>query len=154
MTISFREFNPADTNFLKQLLIDSFNSDSELAFGDGIKMGPPGYDNGILATNIIKDTNFLKLIILNQNHACGILVFTLGTPNVINYFCLDPHFIGKNIGSSAWQLIEKEYPGTWQLETPDFSLRNHHFYEKNGFTKIDEKIYTPDSSSFIYMKED
>ena len=54
-----------------------------------------------------------------------------------NFYTLDMLFINpvcgaRGIGTKVWLDIEKEYPEarTWMLETPDYSKRNHYFYEK------------------------
>ncbi len=31
----------------------------------------------------------------------------------------------------------------WTLETPDYAIRNHHFYEKNGFLKVGHTAVVP-----------
>lgn len=152
MQISFREMVPKDEVFLSQLLESSFNSDSELAFGSGVKLGPPGYDDGSLAKKIIANTSLKKLIILANNHECGTLVYSDVVVNEIHYLCLSPDYINQGIGSKVWHLFENNRAGLWQLETPDFSLRNHAFYMKNGFVKVAEKEYGKTSKSFIFEK--
>lgn len=152
MQISFRELNDNNELFLSEILEESFNSDSELAFGKGIRLGPPGYDDGTLSKKILNNALLTKLIINADGKDCGVLIYTKGNPNIIDYFCLDPSFIGMGIGSMAWKIFEKNKNEIWQVETPDFSLRNHHFYEKNGFKKIDEKVYESNAVSFIYRK--
>ncbi len=32
----------------------------------------------------------------------------------------------------------------WSLETPDYAIRNHHFYEKNGFLKVGHTPAVPE----------
>ena len=152
MQILFRELIEKDELFLNDVLEKSFNFDSEVAFGKSIRLGPPGYDNGTLSKKIINSDSFTTLIIIADQEECGVLVYTIGTPNIVNYFCLDPVFIGKGIGSLAWRKLEQEKKGIWQLDTPAFSLRNHFFYEKNGFEKIGEKTYESNAVSFIYRK--
>jgi hypothetical protein len=54
-----------------------------------------------------------------------------------------------------WQFIEETYPSTksWTLETPSFALKNHYFYEKCGFEKIEEKKEPGEEwVSFVYRK--
>lgn len=150
--ISFREVVSTDQEFLKELLVESFNSDSELALGKGIKLGPPGYDNGILAKKIVMDTLRVNLIILVENQKCGLLVYSEDEIKEIHYFCLLPKYINQSIGTKVWREFEKDKLGVWQLETPDYSLRNHAFYQKNGFKKIGEKCYGTNSKSFVFEK--
>lgn len=43
-----------------------------------------------------------------------------------------------NTGIGTWILheIRRMFPlvSVWRLQTPDYATRNHHFYQKNGFT--------------------
>nr|WP_161841951.1 GNAT family N-acetyltransferase [Enterococcus sp. JM4C] len=71
-----------------------------------------------------------KLIIQSLGIDCGVLIYQLGVPNLVEYFCLLPDFSGRGVGSTAWQLFEQGQTGIWRLETPDYSKRNHHFYQK------------------------
>ena len=50
--------------------------------------------------------------------------------------------------------LEEEYTEarTWMLETPDYSKRNHHFYEKCGFKKIGEHVFEDGGKSFVFIK--
>ena len=152
MVITFRELLLSDNHFLSEVLVSAFDSDSELAFGDGVKLGPRGYDDGSLAKRIMADNVLIKLVILKDNQECGVLIYSEGDRNEIHYFCLASEYINQAIGSEAWQSFEENISGSWQLETPDFSLRNHHFYQKNGFKKIGEKVYDKESKSFVFEK--
>jgi N-acetylglutamate synthase-like GNAT family acetyltransferase len=51
-----------------------------------------------------------------------------------------PEYQGKKIGQKAMKFLEKEITDAkeWDLITPFKSFRNHHFYEKMGYKKIDE----------------
>ncbi|WP_430611355.1 GNAT family N-acetyltransferase [Enterococcus sp. DIV0876] len=152
MCIRFHAINQSDAVFLADVLKKSFDSDSELAFGKGVKLGPPGYDDGTLCEKILQDTSLQKLIISYKQENCGILVYKDGEPSTISYFCLDPRFIGQGIGTRTWKAFEVNKKGIWQVETPDFSLRNHHFYQKLGFKQIGEKSYGDQSKSFLFVK--
>jgi hypothetical protein len=65
-------------------------------------------------------------------------------------------FIGQGIGSKFLRGVMNLYPieSLWVLETPDYSIRNHRFYECNGFVLI--KKIKPDPSLgygfFVYKK--
>ena len=153
MTILFRKLIDKDKIFLEKVLIDSFNEDSERAFGSGKKEGPPGYDNGELAKKILNDRKANKLVIQVNEIDCGILIYQKEPTQVIDYFCILPVYANKGLGSEVWRMFEQNKTGVWVLETPDFSIRNHHFYEKNGFQKIAEKTYGPKAKSFVFQKD-
>ena len=62
------------------------------------------------------------------------------------------------IGTNAMKFLEMEFPDAkkWTLETPHLSYRNHHFYEKMGFTKVGETEPDPKNNGFylyLYEKE-
>lgn len=59
-------------------------------------------------------------------------------------FCIDPDFKNQGHGSDVFKSIEKRYPvKKWQLETPDYSVRNHYFYtNKCGFSLDKQKENT------------
>ncbi len=120
MCMTFSACTQSDALFLANVLKKSFDSDSEMAFGKGTRLGPPGYEDG--------------------------------DPSIIHYFCLDPVFIGKGLGTRIWETFERNKTGIWQLETPAFSLRNHHFYIKLGFKQIGEKRYGPEATAFVFEK--
>lgn len=67
---------------------------------------------------------------------------------------INPACASKGIGSMVWKDIEKEYNEAkiWILETPDYSKRNHHFYEKCGFEKIGEHVFKDGAKSFVFIK--
>ncbi|MGM0124432.1 hypothetical protein IGI37_001810 [Enterococcus sp. AZ194] len=153
MVVSFRKLIELDCEFVAGVLEQSFNEDSERAFGVGIKGGPPGYNDGTLVKRVFENNQLSKLVIQYNGIDCGVLVFQEGTPSVIEYFCVLPVYTNKGVGSAAWRQFEAEHSGIWALETPDYSKRNHHFYIKNGFIKISEKVYESGARSFVFQKD-
>ncbi len=152
MCMTFSACTQSDALFLANVLKKSFDSDSEMAFGKGTRLGPPGYDDGTLCKKIMSNHALKKLVISCGKERCGILVYEDGDPSIIHYFCLDPVFIGKGLGTRIWETFERNKTGIWQLETPAFSLRNHHFYIKLGFKQIGEKRYGPEATAFVFEK--
>ncbi|MHA2275345.1 MAG: GNAT family N-acetyltransferase [Candidatus Kariarchaeaceae archaeon] len=66
---------------------------------------------------------------------------------------VDPSFQGNGIGKKTWMHIEKKYPTkTWKLETPEFTISYQIFFEKLGFSKVDENVYE-DVTIFVYEKK-
>jgi len=51
---------------------------------------------------------------------------------------VDPDHQGRGVGRQIIRLMYRHYPDVarWTLETPEYSTRNHAFYEGMGFTKI------------------
>ncbi|WP_408641630.1 GNAT family N-acetyltransferase [Solibacillus palustris] len=58
----------------------------------------------------------------------------------LNRIFIADAFQNKGLGSQIMQLIENEFPDAHSrsLDTPHLNTRNHHFYEKLGYVKIDE----------------
>ena len=138
-----------EDQLLERIIRTSFDADSAFHLGAGKRDGPPGYDNGELLKRVKQEPK-VSLYLLQEEIIIGLIVAN-DSENQILYFCLAPEYMGQGYGTIAWQLFEKFLPNTWQLETPSYSLRNHHFYEKNGFKKIGEKWYSKDKS-YIYQK--
>jgi len=52
-------------------------------------------------------------------------------------------------------MLKNSEPSVWRLVTPYKAYRNHHFYEKFGYTKVSEIQPDPDNEFkvFEYIKE-
>jgi ribosomal protein S18 acetylase RimI-like enzyme len=136
---------------LEEILQTSFDADTTFHLGEGMRDGPPGYDDGKLLKRVKADAA-LSIYLLQEVTIVGLIVVNYKQRELC-YFCLKPDSIGKGLGSHAWQLFEKLHPvDYWRLETPAYSHRNQNFYEKNGFKKIGQKRYSEESISYIYQK--
>ncbi|WP_342424856.1 GNAT family N-acetyltransferase [Paenibacillus sp. FSL E2-0178] len=62
---------------------------------------------------------------------------------------INPIHQNQGMGHQVMKLIEAKYPEVqkWWLDTPNWSISNHYFYEKNGYVKIKEE-----HGLFIYEK--
>lgn len=60
----------------------------------------------------------------------------------IHCICVIPEYENKGIGQSAMKFIENEFPNAtlWTLRTPSDKERNLYFYNKVGYTIVDECI--------------
>jgi ribosomal protein S18 acetylase RimI-like enzyme len=103
-------------------------------------MAPPGYDSLEDLISAINKARYYK--ILYSDKAVGAFsLYEKGTSHFeLGSLYIDPDYHDKGIGSKVVELMEKEYPQIvkWTLDTPYLSFRNHHFYEKMGYVKIDE----------------
>ena len=62
-----------------------------------------------------------------------------------------PAYQDRGIGTRIWQFAEASYPRakSWQLGTPIWATKNHHFYEnKCGFARLEVK-----EDEIVYRKE-
>lgn len=141
-----------DKDKITEILTASFNEDSKLYFGQDVLGGPPGYDNGEIASKVISNRNSHAYFV--YHHQEKIAFISINTYHrEIDYFCVLPAYMNQGYGSQIWLMMENIYgEQDWMLETPSYSKRNHHFYEKLGFKKVGEKEYSMDTKSFIFKK--
>lgn len=154
MTISLKMVTRKDTQLLTELLTKAFNADTEYYFGEGETGGPPGYDDGCLANKMIESESLKSFMICKKDKKVGCISVDVYLREVA-YFCIHPDYHHQGIGTSVWQQMEEIYgENEWLVETPDYSLKNHAFYEKLGFKKIGEKAYSSTAKSFVFEKID
>lgn len=66
-----------------------------------------------------------------------------------------PKYHGHGIGHRVIEFIENDNPDakTWELVTPFESYRNHYFYEKLGYVKVNEYKHSEALTMFEYKKK-
>ncbi|AYW46345.1 GNAT family N-acetyltransferase [Tetragenococcus koreensis] len=153
MGIYFKIVEKEEEDLVTAIMTEAFNYDAEIYFGNDAEFGPPGYSDGTLARKVLLKPNVKNYFIcLSNKQIAGFLSIDLKNSQ-LDYFCIRTRFINQGIGTAAWQKVEEMYPGNnWQVETPAYSLRNHHFYEKLGFIKVGEKAYDSETKAFIFKK--
>lgn len=151
--LAFEDFTEKDIPELTEVMTRAFDDDAQKHLGQE-KGGPPGYDNGDFFREWLfgyEETVGYKVIA--DGKAIGgmiVWIFDHGK-NTLGTMFVDPAYQDKGIGSQMWAFIEETYPEAkkWQLDTPNWATKNHHFYEhKCGFKKIDEV-----EDFYIYRKE-
>lgn len=152
--LTLRKAEYSDMSWLAEILEAAFDFDTALYFGEGNQDGPPGYKDGMLAKKIMKQKKWEKQIICQNKQPVGVIVYEcFEGENEVHYFCINPHYIGQGIGTKTWEILENSLPNnTWVLETPDYSKRNHSFYQKLGFIQVAEKQYGEFAKSFVFKK--
>ncbi|MBZ0297199.1 MAG: GNAT family N-acetyltransferase [Anaerolineae bacterium] len=135
MTITFERALAADVEMLVLIQIASFHYDSVLYPGVEIG-GPPGYDSAEHTLKVIEEDEYYK-IILDRQCVGGLVVFDMGEGHChLDLICIDPAYQNRGIGTQAMAFIEQMFPATrWTLDTPQWAVRNQHFYEKLGYIK-------------------
>ncbi len=124
-----------DAEQLKSISVQAFTNDFE-QYGSY----PPGIESLDWHKSAIEKGHYYKIIYGNEV-AGGICV--IHSPNnqiEIKYFFISDKFQNKRIGSATMELIEKQYSDAqvWTLVTPCKAYKNHHFYEKFGYSKVGE----------------
>lgn len=131
----FFKVSDSDVEILIDVAIKAFQEDK-------IKYGviPPEIDTIEWHVANIVNGMYYK-IVLNDNIIGAINLYDLGNNSVrIGSIFIDPEYQNQGIGTESIKFIEKKYPNTkkWSLDTPYQNYRNHHFYEKHGYVKVDE----------------
>ncbi len=152
MTLDFQSIKKADIPALTEVMTRSFDNDAQTHLGKE-RGGPPGYDDGEFFRKwLFGYEESIGYKILSTGRLIGgliVWVFPSGENNLGVIF-VDPEYQDCGVGTEIWQFVEDTYPNanSWQLETPEWALKNHFFYEqKCGFQKIDHR-----EDSFVYKK--
>ncbi len=161
--LTFEVATEKDIPELTRVMARAFDDDARKHLGLE-KGGPPGYDNGdFFRTWLLPYQESVGYKILLEETSSvigGIIVWILETrENFLGTVFIDPDYQDQGIGTQTWQFIETTYPDTksWTLETPEWAVKNHYFYEKKcGFKKIKgkvEKTVGQSEIAFVYQKE-
>lgn len=152
--ITYDKIEEDDYNILTKIMIEAFNDDTRM-HTDLQSGGPLGYDDGTLIRTLNTQKSYLSQKICIGGEIVGAYVIKLGDEeHGLEMLFLNPTIKNAGIGYKVWQHIEDTYSQVkvWKLETPDYSKRNQHFYEKCGFLLVGEKTYTNGGKSFSYKK--
>lgn len=159
MDLAFSEIVEADLPELTDVMTRAFDDDAKKHFGKE-KGGPPGYDNG----------DFFREWLFGYEWTAGykatlegriigaVIVWIFDTgKNILGTIFVDPDFQDRGVGKQIWDFVESTNPDTktWQLETPSLATKNHHFYEKCGFRKVEVKPAEGGlpGQTWVYRKE-
>ena len=153
--LHFAPITPEDYPFLTRIMTAAFDEDTRL-HTSLLHDGPAGYDDGTLIKKLHETPGYLtEKVLLDGKLIGGYTVCYQQQRSVLELLFLSPDVSGQGIGTQVWQHIERHFADThcWEVETPSYSRRNHHFYtEKCGFHFTGEKQY-PDATSFLFEKE-
>jgi len=139
ISLRFIRMAEADIPELTEVMTRTFDADAQEYLGQP-KGGPPGYDTGeFLQKWAFEEGGHGWKIIADGKTVGAFIVFI--TPEEeywLGNIFVDPAYQNQNIGTLAWEFIEATYPGAkaWNLGTPAWAIRNHHYYEKLGFVKV------------------
>lgn len=130
----------ADLPVLTRIMKEAFDDDARRFNNRPEGGGPPGYDDGSFLTRWVPQGQGFKAIWEEKNVGGMILFPKTHQASVLGCIFVDPQYQNKGIGSALINFMESTFPNAkaWELDTPSWAVRNHHFYEKNGFRKIRE----------------
>jgi RimJ/RimL family protein N-acetyltransferase len=148
-SINLRPAHPNDISELTQTCIRAFHADLQFMPLGSKPQGPPGYDDEIWNAAQIEQTIYYT-IVFEGRIAGGIILYNTSKPEGPQIFnvgriWIDASLQNSGIGQEAMRLMLVTHPEIkkWNLGTPSWAIRNHHFYEKVGFSKIFETDIDP-----------
>lgn len=126
----------SDAELLRLAAVSAFFDDKRYRPAARGFEGPPGHDSIEAHTRWINMHDYFKCIV-EGNIVGGCIVKKHTDHCELFGIFLHGSCMGKGIGSKLLREVMRMYPeGThWSLETPDYAVRNHRFYERNGFIR-------------------
>jgi ribosomal protein S18 acetylase RimI-like enzyme len=154
--ICFEKATEGDIPELMKIMKKAFDDEAIRFKGNPEGGGPPGYDDGsfLMKWGFTGDGqnssgSLYKILVETEKAEKLVGAFIVfigekdGSPgdNTLGTIFVDPEWQDRGIGSQAMQYLLATFPAKrWVLGTPEWATRNHHFYEKNSFTKIREVL--------------
>ena len=158
LELSFQTMEEIDIPALTPVMKRAFDDDAQKHLGKE-SGGPPGYDNGdFFRTWLLPYQESVGYKVISGEIVIGgIIVWILPEGNnILGTIFVDPEYQDLGVGWNTWQFIEETYLNTksWRLGTPVWATKNHHFYRKCGFERVDsDPLIPPEEDSVIYRKE-
>lgn len=102
-------------------------------------------------------TNQLIYVIVYGDKIVGNMIINVENLGFydLEVISIHPDYHNKGIGQKAMLFIEEDNPHVkqWLLHTPHLNTRNHYFYEKLGYIKVDEFRYNDQLTMFEFRKK-
>jgi len=152
--LRFEPATEADVMPLTAVMVRAFDDDSQRYRGIP-EPHPPGYETGEWLRDWLSKGIVYKIV--KDVAVVGGFIIIPNVPkkswNYLGSIFVDLPYQNQAIGSRTLQFIERTFPArTWQTMTQAWALRNHHFYEKNGYTKVKE-FYDKKRNQTVYVYE-
>jgi GNAT superfamily N-acetyltransferase len=132
--LTLSKANRSDIVPLRDLAVNAFDED-KIYRPNNIEDGePPGIGSVEKHEQWLNSKIYLKCT-QNDMLVGSCILDIIEDRGVIGGLHVAPDVMNSGIGSWIINKILGMYPNvsTWTLETPDYAIRNHHFYEKNQF---------------------
>lgn len=152
--IAYKKAEMTDAENLLRVQMRAFNDETR-RFGPGRDGGPPGYDSLDFVKGMIQSSYFYHKILLDGTIIGGFNVKKVADGQYkLDLFFIDPLFHNQGIGTKTLAFINTCFADAkkWFVETPGYSVRNHHVYEKAGYKKVGESEREPDGFYLIYYE--
>lgn len=152
MEINFERATPEDAEALVKVEVAAFHSDTPIY---GVPLGgPPGYESVDMMLEKIAEAEAFKIVADGQIVG-GIVLYIHDEDYHLDLLFIDPAYHNLGIGTRAMQFLEATYPAAtrWTLDTPQYAVRNQHFYEKFGYRKVSEQTFEDGFVLLAYEKK-
>ena len=137
----YRKTKETDIKELTMIMKRAFDDDTK-RHTDLLEDGPQGYDDGSLLKRLLALKDGATFTIYLDKKIIGAYTILKKKETYhLEILFIDPSLTDKGLGQKVWKDIEasNKEAQKWVLETPSYSLRNHHFYEKCGFKRKEDK---------------
>ncbi len=125
-----------DATKLAEISKQAFENDVQYgAPGPG---GPPGYDSAAWQSKMMRLGEYYKIDIDGEIIG-GLIVFRKQPREYeVGRIFLAPPFQNHGFGRQVFEFLWAAYPlvKRWTLDTPQWNVRNRHFYQSVGFREI------------------
>ncbi|MBT2762177.1 GNAT family N-acetyltransferase [Paenibacillus sp. ISL-20] len=130
----------SDAPKLAEIQKASFDDESK-HFNNNEICGPLGYDSVSWQEEMMQNCEYYK-VLYNGEIIGGVMIFIESNQvHNLGRIFIDPNYQNQGLGKKVMKEIEGSFPDSakWWLDTPRWSVKNHHFYTKCGFTKVREE---------------
>jgi len=145
MQVQLIKAQESDSEILTEIQIRTFLDDNQRKPPGCSLEGPPGYDSEEWNRSWINRTPYYK-ILYKRKAIGGIILFEIDKDEYeVGRIWIDPAYQNMGLGQESMARMFELHPDIkrWVLGTPDWAVRNQHFYVKVGFRKIGETSVDP-----------
>ena len=148
--IDLAKLEKSDLNEFTELAIQSFEEDKTM-YGEY----PPLIDIENHTLRFIQQGDTYKILKAGRLIGGTVIFNDRKGHYTLGAIFIHPAYQNQGIGQQVMHLIEEQYSDakSWFLDTPYLSVRNHHFYEKMGYTKTGEEIPNKESDFKLFLYE-
>lgn len=146
-----RSPNIKDAEALCTVAISAFEEDRQYQPESAKIHAPPGYDDINAHLKWMSEHLYFKYVV-SKTIAAGCIVRVEHVRADILGLFVRADMMNLNIGRNIVEYLFTNYPEirSWELETPDYAIRNHAFYEKLGFQCVRKTKQDPDLGFGFY----
>ncbi|GIP24651.1 GNAT family N-acetyltransferase [Paenibacillus sp. J22TS3] len=129
-----------DAQRLAEIQKASFDEESK-HFNNNEIGGPSGYDSSSWQEEMMQNCEYFKVLLDGEIIGGVLILIESSEAHNLGRIFIDPNFQNQGIGMRVIEEIEGIYSGCkkWWLDTPSWSVKNHHFYTKCGYSKVGEE---------------